>query len=673
MTEKPANHLRSELSPYLLQHARNPVDWYPWGDDALSKARDENRLLIISIGYAACHWCHVMEHESFEDDEVAAVMNRHFVPVKVDREERPDIDQVYMSAAYATTGRGGWPLNVIALPDRRPVFAGTYFSKRDWLHIMNYFIEMYSSSPAELTSQADEVGRGMKRSSGFRAGTGPGTIATPLLHDIFAAWKEELDFTNGGTHGAPKFPMPANLDFLLQYGTRHNIEKATGYVQLTLDRMAMGGIYDHLGGGFSRYSVDGSWHVPHFEKMLYDNAQLISLYANGYAATREYRYRQLTEETVAFVFRELTGTAGLFYASLDADSEGREGTFYVWSWGEIRKYLGESAGIFLEYFSCEENGNWESDMNVLRMSHSHKDFAVKHALTGDQLTALLNVSKDKLFTLRGSRIRPATDDKILTCWNGLMISGLVTASRALNKPAWLERAVGAATYYRDHAAGRGGKLWRNAKGGSFAIAGFLDDYACLTRSFLDLYQATFDASWLEAAEMLTAEVMAHFVAADGLFFKLSSGEEPQLISETVELSDNVIPASNSVMAVNLWILGYLVQNSEYTGRAGMMLKKMVPEIMKNPAFHANWACLLQDFTAGAVEVNIIGERCLEVLQEFSGYYLPGVIFSGGEMKTPAEEPGKRHVPGKTLIYVCRGKSCFPPVETVAEALSLCRP
>ncbi len=670
MTEKQPNHLLGELSPYLLQHAYNPVDWYPWREDVLTKARTENRLMVISIGYAACHWCHVMEHESFEDAEVAALMNGNFVSVKVDREERPDIDQVYMLSAYAATGRGGWPLNVIALPDQRPVFAGTYYSKQDWIHILNYFADMHSTHPAELIRQAEEIERSMKRGRGSRPVFDMNPVASSTLNDIFSTWKDDLDFVKGGTHGGPKFPMPANLDCLLRYGARCGKEQVMEYVKLTLDRMAMGGICDQLGGGFSRYSVDDSWQVPHFEKMLYDNAQLISLYSNAFAATQISSYKKVVQETIAFVIRELTAPGGLFLASLDADSEGREGTFYAWTNEEIRNCLGAGSAIFLEYFCCEETGNWENKMNVLRRSVSDEVFARDHALSDEQFAVMMQSYREQLLALRGNRIRPATDDKILTCWNALMISALVHAARVFDKPVWLDQAITTATFYKEQAYQRNGKLWRNAKGGSLTIDGFLDDYALLIRSFLDLYQATFGQEWLQAVEMLLAEVVTHFSDGDGLFFNLSSGEGQRLIMETVELSDNVIPASNSVMAANLWTAGYLTGHVEYISRSEKMLKSMMPEIGRNPGFHANWATLLQEFISGPVEVNIIGEEYLVLLKEFSSYYMPEVIFSGGERKSPAETSETRFTAGKTLIYVCRGKSCFPPVDTVAEAVRL---
>ncbi len=661
-TEKKPNHLLKENSPYLLQHAYNPVDWHPWGNEALKLAIGQHKLLVISIGYAACHWCHVMEHESFEDDEVAMAMNRDFISIKVDREERPDIDQLYMKAAYASTGRGGWPLNVIALNDQRPLFAGTYFSRHDWLHILKYFADLHHAHPEALLQQASEIGKGMTRQNFQKFAEEKVSLGTLIPDEIFASWEVDLDFKNGGTLGAPKFPMPANIGYLLKYGSQFQNQKALEHALLSLDRMAMGGIYDHLGGGFCRYSVDQFWHVPHFEKMLYDNAQLISLYSHGFAVSGKEAYRKVAEESVAFIERELTGQDGLYYASLDADSGGTEGAYYAWTNEEIRKYPDDDPELFLAFYSCEENGNWENGRNVLYKSMDEAEFATNHHLTPGQLTAIIEHHKHLLLKDRGNRIRPGTDIKILTCWNALMISALADAAKAFGRPGWLEKAIAAATYYRDHAYERKGKLWRNSQAGSFAISGFLDDYGFLIKSFLDIYQSTFDNSWLAAADFLTQQVLVHFTAGDGPFFNLSSDEEPRLVQETIELSDNVIPSSNSQVARNCFILGHLLENELYTQRAATMLKTMAPQIIRNPSFHANWACLLVDLLSGPTVVKITGADRLLRLHEFSGFYLPGVIFSSGSVS--ADE--------KTLIYVCHGKTCFSPVETVQEALQMVR-
>ena len=670
MTEKEPNHLIGENSPYLLQHAYNPVDWHPWGGEALQLAQTQNKLLIISIGYAACHWCHVMEHESFEDGGVAEAMNHDFVSIKVDREERPDIDQIYMAAAYATTGRGGWPLNVIALPDQRPVFAGTYFSKSDWLHILKYFTDLYHTQPEELVHQASEIGNGMKKQHVFPFQADASSLDKKMLDAVYTTWEEDLDFVNGGTYGAPKFPMPANLGFLLRYGIHHQHQRALEYTWLTLDKMAMGGIYDQLGGGFSRYAVDGYWHVPHFEKMLYDNAQLISVYAKAYTANKEYTYKKVVEESMAFVDRELTTPDGLFFASIDADSDGTEGAFYAWSTEEIRRYLGDDSEMFLAYFSCEENGNWEHDRNVLRKSFSDDSFASKHEISPDQLIALIEVYKFKLLTVRSNRNRPATDDKILTCWNALMISAMTDAASAFSKQAWLDKAIAAAAFYRNHLIHRNGKLWRNSKAGTLKIDGFLDDYCFLIKAFLDIYQSTLDETWITPANALTREVILHFNAADGIFFNLASDEGPKLIQETMELSDNVIPASNSQMARNLFIMGHLLENEGYLQRSEKMLRKMIPQIRRNPSFHANWVMLLDDFISGPAVVKISGDDFKLRIKDFSGHYLPQVIFSGINLNTAAYVAPVPQIGGKTMFYVCHGKTCYSPVETALEAISL---
>jgi uncharacterized protein len=670
MTEKTPNHLIRENSPYLLQHAYNPVDWHPWGDDALNEVKEKNKLLVISIGYAACHWCHVMEHESFEDDEVAETMNRDFLSIKVDREERPDIDHVYMAAAYSTSGHGGWPLNVIALPDQRPLFAGTYFSKSDWLHILKYFADTYRAHSEELLQHASEIGKGMKRQQNLTNQADTGLLDDSTLHDIFKSWVEDLDFVQGGTHGAPKFPMPVNLDYLLKYGIQHQNAKALDCLWLTLDKIAMGGIYDHLGGGFSRYSVDAFWHVPHFEKMLYDNAQLIAVYSQAFSLSKKYSYQKIIEESISFIDRELTSPEGLFFASLDADSDGTEGAFYVWTNEEIRKYLGEDSGLFMAYYSCQEDGNWEHRLNVFRKQMTDEEFAKQHGLSAGQLSAFIETCKNQLYTVRCKRNRPATDDKILTCWNALMISALTVASKAFGKPQWLETAIIAADFYRIHLTERKGKLWRNSKSGSFSIPGFLDDYSFLIKSFLDIYQSTFDEKWLASAGLLTVEVMLHFTGDDGLFFNLTSDEEPRLIRETVEISDNVIPASNSQMARNLFVLGHMVGNEGYLSRSEKMLQKMIPLIKRNPSFHANWSSLLADFIMGATTIAIEGDEKLLRLKEFSGLYLPQAIFFSPQNRTSAGDGEGPRVNERTMIRICRGKTCFSPVETVREALQI---
>jgi uncharacterized protein YyaL (SSP411 family) len=602
--------------------------------------------MVISIGYAACHWCHVMEHESFEDEEVARAMNNHFISVKVDREERPDLDAVYMAAAYATTGRGGWPLNVIALPDQRPVFGGTYFRKKDWLYILDYYAGLWEKQPDELRYQASQIAQGMNRHFRIPQAPDDSFFSENLAGSLFTRMQPDLDEVNGGTHGAPKFPMPVHLRFLLDFGIRSGHQAALDHTRLTLDRMFEGGIYDHLGGGFSRYSVDASWHVPHFEKMLYDNAQLISLYAKAYRFFRNEKWEKVVEETIAFAEKELMRQDGLFYASLDADSEGKEGAYYAWTEAEIRKTLGDHAEAFLSHFSCSAAGNWENGENVLRIAKSEQWKADK---------AWLN----QMLEVREKRARPATDDKILTGWNALMICGLVDAWKTFGHEKWLRMAETTAGFYLDRLSAEKGKLWRNSKNNDFSNEAYLDDYGLLMAAFLELYQATFGEKWLAAAEMLNQQVLSHFSSKEGPFFNLVSDEVPALVIQPVELSDNVIPASNSVMAHNLVVLGHILENQFYISRAEQMLAAMLPHLQTNPAFHANWARLLLRSGESTITVKIIAEDPFLVRKVFFSHVMPGVIWSA-----------KREAGVKREIFICKGKTCFTPVESVEEALRI---
>jgi uncharacterized protein YyaL (SSP411 family) len=670
MTLKRPNQLIGEHSPYLLQHAYNPVNWHPWNEETLQKAVSENKLLIISIGYAACHWCHVMEHESFEDQEVAQAMNRDFIAVKVDREERPDLDQVYMNACYLTSGRGGWPLNVIALPDQRPVYAGTYFPKQDWLKVLQYFSELFQNRQEELLNQAEETVKGMKGMLRIPVSEPVLPSSKEALDDLFNDWEPDFDYDHGGTRGAPKFPMPANLGALLKYGVQNRNERALYFVHLTLERMFMGGIHDHLGGGFSRYSVDAFWRVPHFEKMLYDNAQLVALYASAY---QQFWHDYLKETVVAaldFINNELTSPEGLFYASLDADSEGREGAFYGWSADEIRKHLGAGAGHFLEYYSCTDRGNWEANVNVLRMVAREHEFAAANRLTPDQLQEYLAGCRGLLRTIRDKRVRPATDTKILTCWNGLMISALTTAYRVFDNPDWLERAEKAASVYRNLIAERKGLLWRSHHNGPVSVPAFLDDYCFMARGFLDLYQATFNWHWMLAAGELIDRTIQFFHHGVKPFFSLIAAGEKPLVQPVLELSDNVIPGSNSFMAGNLLIAGTLLGKTEWIDLAGKMLKAILPEVRKNPGFHAGWISLLMDHVHPLTEVSIVGRQCLEIRKAFDAQYIPGLVFTGSRTGAENQRFAAQYREGKTLIYICRGKTCYPAVETVEDALRL---
>ncbi len=672
MTTRAANHLCQETSPYLLQHAFNPVDWYPWNDEALSKAKEENKLLIISIGYAACHWCHVMEHESFNDEEVAALMNRLFISVKVDREERPDVDHLYMSSCQLLGSRGGWPLNIIALADQRPVFAGTYFSKRDWIYILNYLSAIHAAQPQELIDQAQIVSEGFRKIH-CPPTTGQNSPKDKYLPElIFSIWEEELDFNQGGTLGAPKFPMPANLSAILAFGQQGHNQKAVQYVLNTLDKMAMGGIYDHIGGGFSRYSVDGQWKVPHFEKMLYDNAQLVSLYSQGFLLTKQDSLKIVIQETLDFIDRELTHPEGIFYASLDADSQGNEGDFYTWTSGQIRKILSLSYDpeLFLEYFSCLEEGNWEHGLNILRKTSDPSVLLEKYGISEKELSDYIKTCQSILLKARNSRVHPGTDDKILTGWNGLMINGLLEASRALHSTEILGKAIKAGTFYLEHVLNHDGNIYRNYKNGKFSIPAFLDDYAFLISAFLELYQQTFELSWIEAADRLTRQVLTKFCSEEGIYFYLSSGRDSLLIQKTMELIDHVIPSSNSRMAENLLLLGYLNNKQSYITHSEKMLSGMLPTMRQNPGFHSRWFALLNQMANGPLEIRISGFHRMQVLEELRQVYLSQAIYCGNTDVKAMKMPEDLNKMEKTKIYICHNQTCFPPVSNVPEALEL---
>jgi len=524
MEHKFTNKLINESSPYLLQHAHNPVDWHPWDEEALSKAKDENKLLVISIGYAACHWCHVMEHESFEDTTVANLMNEFYVSIKVDREERPDVDQVYMDAAYIITGRGGWPLNIIALPDGKPVYAGTYFRKDDWLKVLDYFKDLYIKDPGMFEQEASKLTEAIKsiRIPGIN---NEDTLFTKdELNSVFNGVMSNIDHDEGGTNGAPKFPMPDIYKSLLTFYFHTNNNEALNAVTITLNKMALGGIYDQLGGGFARYSTDDKWIVPHFEKMLYDNGQLVSLYSLAYKVTGNKLYKKVVYETIDFVERELTDNSGGFYSSLDADSEGEEGKFYVWKKEEIDKLLGSDAELFCDYYSVEEGGNWENK-NIFFISEEKSDLLEKYGMEEKEFDNKIAGMKNILLKEREKRIRPGLDDKILTSWNALMICGYVDAYSAFSEKKFLDAALMNGNFILNNLMKEDSRLDRNFKESKSSINAFLDDYAYTIEAFIKLYEVTFDETWLNKAKSLTDYALQHFNDNESGFFFFTSDEE----------------------------------------------------------------------------------------------------------------------------------------------------
>lgn len=667
------NELIHESSPYLLQHAHNPVNWYPWGEKALQKAKDENKMLIISIGYAACHWCHVMEKETYEDTTVARIMNEHFISIKVDREERPDVDQVYMNAAQLISGSGGWPLNALAMADGKPFFAGTYFPKKNWLEMLQYFIDLNKKNPSALKEQAEKVTMGIHSIENAPAVAPINRFNITDLDNLFKKVKPNIDYQYGGSGKAPKFPMPSQWEYLLYYYYLSHNKDALNAVTTTLNNMAAGGIYDHVGGGFARYSTDATWHVPHFEKMLYDNAQLVSLYAHAYQLTKDPVYKTIVFETLDFIQREMTSPEGGFYSSLDADSEGEEGKFYVWKKHEIDSLLGKDANLFAHYYHLTKNGNWEKGNNILFRDLEEDQFASKNNITKETLHQLLDRSKAKLLAARNKRVRPGLDDKILTSWNALMTKAYIDAYRAFGEESFKLAATRNALFLSEKAIGKNNSLTRNYKDGKASISAFLDDYAFMISAFINLYQASFEEHWLYKANELAAYVETHFYDPASRMYYYTSDEQAKLIARKMDISDNVIPGSNSEMAKNLFFLGHFLGNDQQINMAKQMLANVSKDVAENIPYYANWGLLKAALAGGLYEVAIAGKEVQNIRRQLDQHYLPNMIVLGTEDTSTLELLADKFVPGETTIYVCENKVCRRPVTDVNLAIAQIQP
>ncbi len=669
------NELIHESSPYLLQHAHNPVNWYPWGEKALQKAQQENKMIIVSIGYASCHWCHVMEKESFSDSTVAAIMNEHFVAIKVDREERPDVDDIYMTACQLASQDGcGWPLNAFALPNGRPVWAGTYFPKKNWLEILEYFKNEWQSNPQRVSQYANELTAGINRLDQIPGTTSEVKFDRKAIDDVASSLLERIDYQWGGRLGAPKFPMPSNYEFLLAYHHLTGQPRALQAVEITLDRMADGGIYDHLGGGFARYATDAQWMVPHFEKMLYDNGQLLSLYAHGWQVLKKPRYQEVVQQTVGFIEREMTHPEGGFYTSLDAQSEGVEGKFYVWTKAEIEQVLKDPAlvELFCDYYQVTDKGNWEAGKNILHVRTLLGDVASKHGLDETSAREKLLHARQLLMKARSERVRPRTDDKVLCSWNAIMLQGLVDAWKAFGEQHYLDMALANGRFIEKYFIQSDHRLNRNFKDGKSTINAFLDDYALTAQAFISLYEATFDERWLYHARDLTTYALAHFSDPQSDFLFYTSDLDPPLVTRRKEINDNVIPASNSVMAHNLLLLGDYFYNDEWVARARRMMASMTPQILQSqaPDYYSNWSRLYLHCLRQPWEVAIVGPNAHEFRNALVKNYLPHALFLGGQDEGSLELLEDKLQPGQTYIYVCRNKVCKLPVTDVAKALEL---
>ena len=670
MTEehKYTNSLVNETSPYLLQHAHNPVNWHPWNEETLAKAKKEDKLLLISIGYSACHWCHVMEHESFEDSAVAKVMNDNFICIKVDREERPDVDQIYMTAVQLMNNRGGWPLNCIALPNGQPFWGGTYFRKDDWKKQILQMANIYKTDKNRVIEFAGRLTKGIQQTENIVENTDEIDFKWKDLDNMVSPWSEKFDNTEGGTNGAPKFPMPNAYNFLLKYGHLSNNLEVSEHVELTLDKMAFGGIYDQIGGGFARYSVDKYWKAPHFEKMLYDNGQLVSLYSEAYLKHQKPLYKEVVFETLEFIERELMAENGAFYSALDADSEGEEGKFYVWNEQELKSLIIEDFSIFKDYYNINGKGLWEHGNYILLRKESKERIAKKHTISISDLESKIKNWKKVLMGARDKRIRPGLDDKSLTSWNSLMLKGYIDAYMTFGVKHHLDIALKNGNFIVNTQMSEDGKLLHSYKDGRSTINAYLEDYSLTISAFIRLYEATFDTKWLTYSEKLTEYAIAHFYDTKSGMFFFTSDLDPELVARKMEINDNVIPASNSVMANSLFDLGTILGKDNYKEMSIKMLNNVKPDMDSYASGYANYATLMLKQVSPYYEIAIVGEDAHDKTMEMNTRYNPNTLFIGSFKESNLELLEGKYVEGTTMIYVCENKVCQLPTTEIKQAL-----
>ncbi|PRX57748.1 thioredoxin domain-containing protein [Flagellimonas meridianipacifica] len=667
MTHKFTNDLIHETSPYLLQHAHNPVNWEAWKPEVLERAQKEDKLLIISIGYAACHWCHVMEHECFEDEEVAQTMNKNFINIKIDREERPDVDQIYMDAIQLMSGQGGWPLNIVALPNGKPFWGATYVPKDNWIKSLEQLTDLYKNERSRVEEYANSLSQGITAVNLVETQENASIYSLAQLDVAIRKWSQSFDTFLGGYKRAPKFMMPNNWEFLLHYATSIEPEMME-YVDTTLTRIAYGGIFDHVGGGFSRYAVDTKWHVPHFEKMLYDNGQLVSLYSKAYAVSRNDVYKEVVEKTIDFVIEELKDENGGFYSSLDADSLDEnghleEGAYYVWKEEELKNILGDDFLLFKEYYNINSYGLWEEGNYVLIRDKSDIEIADELKVDVSYLKERMEKALALLKEERTKRKKPRLDDKILTSWNGLMLNGLVDAYRYLGNEQYLDLALENAKFIEENMMKEDYSLFRNHKNGKSNINAFLEDYATLIEAFLNLYQVTFEDKWLDHAKNLLGYSQKHFLDETSKMFYFTSDEDQSLIRRSIETNDNVISASNSIMAKNLLKFHKLFPNEGYGDLAKEMLQNVQEDFERSAQGYANWLHLVLYEQQNFHEIAIVGEDYKKMGREIAKKYLPNSILVGSKKEGKLDLLQNRYNEGETLIYVCIEGACKLPVNS----------
>ena len=652
-----SNQLIQESSPYLIQHAHHPVHWMPWTEAAFNEAKRLNKMVLISIGYSACHWCHVMAHECFEDQEVADLMNAHFINIKVDREERPDVDQVYMSAVQLMTQRGGWPLNCITLPDGRPIYGGTYFPKEQWIHILKSLVYTFQNDFDKVEEYAAKLHEGLSVNELIAIPQDEPNLQSEKLLELVARWKKQFDWMEGGMNRAPKFPLPNNYQYLLAHSIYFQDEKLREFARLTLDKMAFGGIYDQIGGGFTRYSVDMLWKVPHFEKMLYDNAQLMELYALGYISLQEDTYKHIVEEIFTWLQREMKCESGAYFSALDADSEGEEGKYYCWSEHELTSIIREDFPLFADYYAVSKRGFWEDEKYILLKTQSDAEFAKKWNIRLDDLANKVTEWKSALLTERQKRVAPGLDHKCLTSWNAQLIKGMCQAFHALHQEEFLLEARKIGKWILSEQAQSNGNLFHVNTNGVPSIEGFLEDYAHAIDAFIHLYQRTGELIWLEEAKKWTLIVEKEFMHPESKMCYFTANDS-QLVVRKMELHDNVIPSSNSVMARNFLRLGTYFREERWLENARQMLANMYDGMETYGSGYSNWALLLLEMNQGLTEVHLIAVQTSETVTWPENTLLS---FHKELPMSASYSPG---------IFVCAKGTCYPKLSTLIEAKKL---
>jgi hypothetical protein len=688
MTAQYTNRLINETSPYLLQHAHNPVAWYPWGPEALDTAKAENKPILLSIGYSACHWCHVMEHESFENEQIAALMNEHFISIKVDREERPDLDHIYQNVVQMLTGQGGWPLTMFLTPEQEPFYGGTYFPPDDrygrpgFVRILRGVAEAYHNRRHEVSKSIEQIRDALQKVSTFEES--PGALTPLVLENAARALANNVDMVHGGFGTQPKFPNPSSVEFLLRFWRATGNENFLNMVKLTLQKMAHGGIYDQLGGGFHRYSVDSHWLVPHFEKMLYDNAQLLPLYLKLYQITQEPFYARVARQTLAYLQREMRHPAGGFYATQDADSEGEEGKFFVWTKADIDAQLGEQARLCSRYYDVTENGNWEHGNNILHLTISLEQLAKMFDQDLATVTANIEAAKDRLFAVREQRLKPFRDEKILTSWNGLMVSGLICAATVLEDQEALQAARQTLAFIEQHLL-RDGLLLSVYKDGQAKFNGYLDDYAFLSKALLDMFEATFEQHYYTLAEQLTDTMLEEFwdETQGGFFFTGKSHEA--LISRTKSVFDQAIPSGASVATETLLRLYHYTGREDYLQRAEQVFRLFRRHMEQQPFGCGGLLNAVDFYLHKPQELVLVGNPnapdAQALLRTIYGHYLPNKTLVRLDPQHVEERlrtlpllrdllAGKTQVNGKATVYVCHNFTCSLPVTEPAALTAL---